>query len=320
MRMAADSVGHNQARSIPLTPGLVTEYTQTGRWLFRKRGYLPLLLLGYLLVHTALSPVVTGGAERTPLWLGLGLILGGIGLAVRALAAGFVPSGTSGRSTREMRADTLNTTEAYSLVRHPLYLGNFVLWLGAAAFVGKPAVLVVVALLFWVYYARIMIAEEYFLHCSFGEQFARWSDQTPAFFPSLRSYWRSSGYPFSLRYALGRDYPAIYAFVGTTFAIQCVRLWAQDVPTRVSLLLPAYILTGTAIYLVLRTLKRRTRLLEAPRRQGWKVSNPSPVTKQRPSGLLRRRRPRFYHPGGPVSCRRLPQSPPPFVPSCAAPS
>ena len=249
-----------------MAPGLVAELTVTGHWLFRQRSYVPVVLVVYLLGHTALSPGVAGGESWTQFWLGLGLVLGIIGLAIRAITAGRVQSGTSGRGTTKMRAEALNTADAYSLVRHPLYLGNLAMWMGTAAFVGQPMVLALVALLFWVYYERIMIAEESFLHRKFGEQFESWADRTPALFPTAGSSWRRSDRSFSLRYALGRDYPAIWGFVVTTFAIQLVRVWAEGEGARVSLLWWIYLLAGTATYVVLRTLKRRTRLLDAPRR------------------------------------------------------
>ena len=165
-------------------------------------------------------PQTTGGSDWTAVWLGLGLGLGAIGLGIRGFSLGYVASGTSGRATVGMRADTLNTTEAYSLVRHPLYLGNLLLWLGAAAFVGRPLVIVLTGLLFWVYYERIMIAEESYLSERFGERFADWAANTPALFPGARSAWQRSDSEFSFRHTVGRDYPAVYGFVATTFVIQ----------------------------------------------------------------------------------------------------
>ncbi|MGB8874133.1 MAG: hypothetical protein WCC75_12145, partial [Desulfobaccales bacterium] len=47
-----------------------------------------------------------------------------------SLPWGLPPRGTSGRNTQGQVAETLNTTGIYSLVRNPLYLGNFLIWLG----------------------------------------------------------------------------------------------------------------------------------------------------------------------------------------------
>ena len=48
---------------------------------------------------------------------------------------GFAPRGTSGRNTLGQVAEVLNTSGMYSVVRNPLYLGNFVIWLGLALFI-----------------------------------------------------------------------------------------------------------------------------------------------------------------------------------------
>ncbi len=254
-----DSDDQQRAPINTTAPGLVAECARAGQWLFRRRGYVPLLLVAYLLGRTALGPAVAGRDGWMPIWIGFGLLLGALGLGIRAFSLAFVPSGTSGRDTREMRADTLNTMDFYSLVRHPLYLGNLLLWIGTSAFVGQPTVLVITGLIFWVYYERIMIAEESFLHRRFGEEFEEWADCTPALFPDARSAWRRSEYPFNLKWALVRDSQAWFAFVVTTFSIQCVRLLVQGEPGQLSPSWWGYLLMGTGVYLALRGLKRRNR-------------------------------------------------------------
>jgi hypothetical protein len=55
-----------------------------------------------------------------------------IGLAVRIYTIDYTPDNTSGRNTSEQVADTLNRTGIYSIIRHPLYVGIFLMWLGIA--------------------------------------------------------------------------------------------------------------------------------------------------------------------------------------------
>lgn len=243
--------------------GLIAEHTRTGQWLFRWRGYMPMAPVACLLVATALDPTTTGGEGWTAYWIGLGLALGTIGLGIRAAALGYTPCGTSGRATRVMRTVSLNTRGLYSLVRHPLYLGNLLLWLGVAAVVGRPTVMLLIALLFWVYYERIMIAEEGYLKAQFGEEFATWAKQTPALFPTRLCSWHPPHTHFDLRSYLGRDHPALYGFVTATFSIQIVREWARTGEWRVSAGWAAYIAAGTGMYLLLRTLKHLTKVLDA---------------------------------------------------------
>ena len=103
-----------------------------GTFLFRWRSYFPLGAL--VLVVSQMRHVAHGGArypDSLP-WGALCLVVALAGLGVRAYVAGHVPQGTSGRNTRSQICEGLNTDGAYSMVRHPLYLGNFLIWLGVA--------------------------------------------------------------------------------------------------------------------------------------------------------------------------------------------
>lgn len=247
--------------SRPATAGLAAESARAGLWLFRWRSYHPLPVLAVGVAAVALDPVPLGGAPALPLWVGAGMALGSLGLAVRGWTVGLVPGGTSGRGTERPRAAALNTTGVYSLVRHPLYLGNGLLWVGGMLVSGKPGVVLLTALLFWLVYRRIMLAEEHFLHGAFGAEFEAWARRTPAFVPRL-SGWIPSPHGYSLRFALGRDYPALYAFVTSTTALALTRSVAVGDGWRLSTPWLAYFAAGSVAWLVLHALKRLTRALE----------------------------------------------------------
>lgn len=249
----------------PLAPGIVAEATEAGRWLFRWRSYLPLVVLAYVLGVAALHPVPPGGIGAVRWWSVVGIAVGMLGYLFRGWTVGHVPMGTSGRGTRKLVAESLNTEGVYSAVRHPLYFGNFLMWMGAAVVAGNLTGLVVVALAFWVYYERIMMAEERFLYERFGDTFGAWSERTPAFWPRLGG-WAPSPHPFSLRFALGRDYQALYGLVASTTAVDIVRNMALGHSWLPSPAWRWYFAAGTTAYVVLHLLKRRTRLLEAPDR------------------------------------------------------
>ena len=53
-----------------------------------------------------------------------------VGFLVRFYTIGTTPKGTSGRNTQEQVADVLNFDGMYSMLRHPLYLGNYLIWFG----------------------------------------------------------------------------------------------------------------------------------------------------------------------------------------------
>jgi protein-S-isoprenylcysteine O-methyltransferase Ste14 len=172
---------------------LLEEWTHRGQWLFRYRGTAPLLLLipglGVYL-YDKLYPAYYfprfGLSEQSYELICLAVSL--FGLMIRIYTVGHSAKNTSGRNTRQQRADSLNTTGIYSLVRHPLYVGNFFMWLGAAMLTENPWFMLVFCLIYWIYYERIMFAEEQFLRQKFGDPYLKWAETVPAFLPRFRGY------------------------------------------------------------------------------------------------------------------------------------
>ncbi|RMG65678.1 MAG: DUF1295 domain-containing protein [Calditrichaeota bacterium] len=237
---------------------LYEEWVAQGHRLFRWRGQLPFVLAPLFLL--ALRETVQAGRFPGPVYQGFCLSVAFLGLVVRALTVGFVPPGTSGRNTRSQVAETLNTTGMYSLCRHPLYLGNFLVLLGMALFTARWWAVVISALAFWLYYERIMLAEEDFLRKKFGEAFTAWARRTPAFWPRWRN-WRPPSRAFSLRKLLRREYTGLLVYVGS-FTV--LKLMANAFATgRLGLSLPwrIFLIAGLGIYLALRTVSKKTDLL-----------------------------------------------------------
>lgn len=179
---------------------LQEELEQQGIWLFKYRGKLPaiVLILGAgLFVQTKINPEIFF-LEETPYEIYYEtacLFVSLFGLGIRIFTVGHTPKNTSGRNRNEQIADSLNTSGSYSVVRHPLYLGNFFLWFGPALLTGNFWFLVAFCFFYWVYYERIMFAEEQFLRRKFGEVYTDWAQNIPAFIPSLNAY-RKPELPF----------------------------------------------------------------------------------------------------------------------------
>ncbi len=237
------------------------EFEASGNWLFRWRSFIPLFLVVPLLAAMH-DPDYLCQDRSWPDWWGLfSLTVSFCGLGVRVLTVGHAPEGTSGRNTKGGQiAVTLNTTGMYSVVRHPLYLGNFIMWFGVALFCGIWWMTVIVALAFWLYYERIMFAEEEFLRRKFGESYVQWAGATPAFLPDFRK-WRPPELPFSWKSVLRREYPGLFAVVAVFW---CLEAYSRIVVQRdwsVEPLWSSIFLSGAMVFFVLRTLKRRTTLL-----------------------------------------------------------
>lgn len=239
---------------------LLEEIEASGNWLFRRRSYLPVLLLVPIIVSMRGYSYPNGSHAMDMAWELLCLAVALVGVGIRAATVGFTPRGTSGRNTNGQVAESLNTTGMYSIVRHPLYLGNYFMWLGPALFPRSLSTAVLVSLIFWLYYERIMVAEEEFLRRKFGTAYEEWAAGTPAFLPRLRG-WKSPALSFSLRNVLRREYSGVFAVIAILAGLEL----AGDVFATGRVvhdpLWVAILLGGALMYVTLRSLKRSTSVL-----------------------------------------------------------
>ena len=170
---------------------LQEEFELQGNKLFKYRGTLPLIFLFSGILFFIYSNLYLSGFEEYISHNNYELISFGvsfIGLIIRIYAVGYSPHNTSGRNTEKQVADVVNTRGIYSMVRHPLYVGNFFMWLGISMLAQSFWFIIVFTLVYWIYYERIMFAEEQFLRKKFGKAYLDWAGITPAFIPSFKNY------------------------------------------------------------------------------------------------------------------------------------
>lgn len=242
---------------------LIHEMEKQGNWLFRWRGIFPVLLVPFLLLAVIEQNPLKTLLEPEPWeswWLAFSMLVSFSGFVVRCLVIGFVPSGTSGRNTLSQRAEQLNTSGFYSLVRHPLYFGNFLIALGIVLQVKSPWFLLMFLLAYALYYERIMFAEEGFLREKFGEEFKTWSARTPAFIPAFRKM-EKPDLTFSLRMLFRREYPA-FLLIGLSFLLIDFLEEKMVEHEAIHPALPGIFLFCLTIAWGLRTLKKKTTLLK----------------------------------------------------------
>lgn len=239
---------------------LQEEFEKLGNRFFRWRSYLP-LAMGALFLAALLSyrhPEALPRPGRT--WQLLCLLVSLIGLAIRFYTVGFAPRGTSGRNTRAQVAEKLNTTGMYSLVRNPLYLGNFLIWLGLALFIQVWWCTLIVILCFTLFYERIIFAEEVFLREKFGAGFRDWAAGTPAMIPRFRN-WRPPELSFSWKSALTREYSSWFATVASFSALAIIRDSRRQGSLSLDHSWLIFFAAGLIVYLTIRTVKKKTRWL-----------------------------------------------------------
>jgi protein-S-isoprenylcysteine O-methyltransferase Ste14 len=140
---------------------------QIGRVLFRWRGWLPLVFLGI--------PLLARGTTSPFRWeIGLALIV--IGEAIRL--AGVAAAGTVTRR-RSRNVQRLVTYGIFAWVRNPLYIGNFLIWMGFVTISGVLWFLPAAVLLFAVEYELIVRYEEGVLESIFGRDYLEYKNCTP---------------------------------------------------------------------------------------------------------------------------------------------
>jgi len=114
----------------------------------------------------------------------------------------------------------LATTGAYSLVRHPLYLGNFLILLGFGLAAGNWIVLAVVAFFFIFYYPAAIRYEDHKLEGIFGDAWRSWSMDTPGMFPTTLRWRANTDAEWNMRQSLLRNGELVY----TVYMAGCAML------------------------------------------------------------------------------------------------
>ncbi len=238
---------------------LMEEFVSSGNWLFRWRSYLPILLGMFFTMAMYFERTIY---ERSFLvWDIICLLVMILGEGVRIYTVGHAPDGTSGRNVKGQEASELNTTGIYSICRHPLYLGNFLMWFGVALITRLWWANMTFCLIYWLYYERIMFAEEAFLRGKFGDTYLKWAERVPSFLPKFSLFVKSSN-PFNFKKVLRKEISSFYG----GFVMFIVVVLIQNLLAFQRLFLSTFwviiLLSTTIIFVVLAFLKKKTRLLE----------------------------------------------------------
>jgi protein-S-isoprenylcysteine O-methyltransferase Ste14 len=142
-----------------------------GALLFRNRSWLP---VPFLLV-ALLAP----GHATVANWLvGIALIAVGEGIRLAGVAA-------AGTVTRRRSRDVqrLVTYGIFGWVRNPLYVGNFLIWMGFVVISGVLWFLPIAIVLFAVEYSLIVAYEEGVLESIFGREYLDYKEIAPRWIP-----------------------------------------------------------------------------------------------------------------------------------------
>jgi len=252
---------------------LIEDMERTGSWLFRWRSFLPLVLIPAALYVSFIDDDFPSFSD--PRWIIICIGVGFLGQIIRAFTIAYVPKGTSGRNTSEGQvAETLNSKGMYGYMRHPLYTGNFFMWLGVVMYAGNLKFTIVVSVIFWIYYTLIAMTEERFLREKFGESYINWASGIPAFFPRTLK-WKSPGVFFSYRNVLKREYNGTFAMILSFAALDVAHTIRQGVDSGLSIeeslgmspFMQTLLTICSICFLTLRYMKKRTKILDVEGRE-----------------------------------------------------
>ncbi len=154
-------------------------------------------------------------------FLGSGIVL--LGLTLRFFSMGFAGDWMRGS---EVRADYVLDEGLYSVMRHPLYLGNFFIGFGFTLISGFYSfyVLPFYSFIFFFYYYLIVKEEEGYLLRKFGERFILYRKSKPAFFPNFKNWNKGQ---FLGKKALQMEF-STYLTVAFIFILFLVKIFVFD--------------------------------------------------------------------------------------------
>lgn len=182
-----------------VSPTERSQAARVGAVLFRNRGWLP--------VPFIVVPLLVPGGMGVVSWIvGAALIV--LGEWVRL--AGVAAAGTVTRR-RSRDVQRLVSYGIFGWVRNPLYVGNFLIWMGFVVVSGVLWFLPLAIVIFAVEYTLIVRYEEGVLESIFGDVYLAYKRDTPRWFPrpprardtgphDWREAWRSETSTF-LQYA-----------------------------------------------------------------------------------------------------------------------
>ncbi len=247
---------------------LKEEFRSQGDLLFKYRSYFPIVII---MVGLAVyfNELAKGGDSLEYInSFNYQMVCYGIaafGLLVRVLAIGFSADNTSGRNTTEGQiADTINKTGLYSIFRHPLYVGNYFMWLGIACLTANLWFIIAFTFMFWLYYERIMFAEEEYIRNLYGDAYVEWASRTPAFWPAFTK-WKKPALKFSWVKIIRQEKAGIlnlflimmvFNFINQYYFTDTVNIYNYA----------SYLFAGSVVwYIIIKVIQKTTSVLELDR-------------------------------------------------------
>lgn len=165
----------------------------TAQNFFKYRSYTPIPFIILMLFFENANPTS----------LVVGFLIALIGELIRFWGVSWAGSET--RTTDSVGGSNLIISGPFAYVRNPLYVGNILMYfgLGIMSFALFPYLQIVAIAFFILQYHLIVGEEEAFLKTKFGDQYKRFLENVPKFFPRLTPYKDEKNIQPKVSYAKG---------------------------------------------------------------------------------------------------------------------
>jgi protein-S-isoprenylcysteine O-methyltransferase Ste14 len=231
-----------------------SEYTnwkiKTGQFLFKFRSFTPLPLMAAVFIF--FRPYSYGAIDPYLIWGGLAISF--LGEFIRVMAVGFAYTGTSGRENY-LRADDLNRTGIYSIVRNPLYIGNVLMFSGLLIVFANWWALLFFNIFLITQYYFIILSEENYLKQKYGDSFNDYCKTINRVIPTFNSY-QKPALPFDGRKVFFKENDSVFNMLMVFVIILAFREKSivNAVPHSTHLIVAAAVLV--IIYIIIKVLKK----------------------------------------------------------------
>ena len=135
------------------------------------------------------------------------------------------------------------------------------MWFGIALYTKVWWLILIFSLAYWIYYERIIVAEENYLEGKFGEAYFKYAQSTPCIIPNFKNYIPNK-FHFRIKKVLRQENSSIYGLI----LVFLIMGFFEDLISRRPLIPEKHWLyigiSMTIIYLVLRYLKKSTHILK----------------------------------------------------------
>tara|TARA_B100002052_G_C15828431_1_gene574129 strand:+ start:180 stop:911 length:732 start_codon:yes stop_codon:yes gene_type:complete len=240
---------------------LQNQILHIGKFLFQYRGQIPILLI------LIAVPVIykTSYYEKIPIETQsivkcIAILIALCGLIIRFITVATTPTGTSGKNRKRQVADQLNTTGIYSIVRNPLYLANYLIWLGVSIYSLSYLLIIITSLFFFIIYEKIILVEEDFLTKKYQKKYETYSLKTPCLLPNFNNYIKSN-INFDFKKIIREEYSPTLSTIISFIYIDILTYFIFEGAVHLNKLHLIIILTSVSVVLILKILKTYTSFL-----------------------------------------------------------